>query len=174
MSSQKQQPAKTSKLDQLRDRQQRAEAGGGAARVEKQHAAGKMTARERVNFLLDEDTFQEFDKLVQHRSRDFGMDQQLYPGDGVITGHGLIDGRKVFVFAQDFTVFGGSLSETHAEKICKVMDLAMKVGSPIIGLNDSGGARIQEGVVSLGGYADIFLRNTQSQIGGRTLCRRLG
>ena len=160
MSSQKQQPAKTSKLDQLHERQQQAEAGGGAARVEKQHAAGKMTARERVNFLLDEDTFQEFDKLVEHRSRDFGMDQQLYPGDGVITGHGLIDGRKVFVFAQDFTVFGGSLSETHAEKICKVMDLAMKVGAPIIGLNDSGGARIQEGVVSLGGYADIFLRNT--------------
>src|SRR5207302_4818358 len=130
------------------------------ARVEKQHAAGKMTARERVEFLLDEGTFQEFDKLIEHRSRDFGLDKQLYPGDGVVTGHGLIDGRKVFVFAQDFTVFGGSLSETHAEKICKVMDLAMKVGAPIIGLNDSGGARIQEGVVSLGGYADIFLRNT--------------
>jgi propionyl-CoA carboxylase beta subunit len=158
MPSQKEQ--KQSKLDQLRDRQQQAEAGGGPARVEKQHAAGKMTARERVNFLLDEDTFQEFDKLVEHRSRDFGMEQELYPGDGVITGHGLIDGRKVFVFAQDFTVFGGSLSETHAEKICKVMDLAMKVGAPIIGLNDSGGARIQEGVVSLGGYAEIFLRNT--------------
>ncbi|HSQ24181.1 MAG TPA: carboxyl transferase domain-containing protein, partial [Pyrinomonadaceae bacterium] len=160
MSSQKQQPAKASKLDQLRERQQQAEAGGGAARVEKQHAAGKLTARERVDFLLDEGTFQEFDKLVEHRSRDFGMDKEIYPGDGVVTGHGLIDGRKVFVFAQDFTVFGGSLSETHAEKICKVMDLAMKVGAPIIGLNDSGGARIQEGVVSLGGYADIFLRNT--------------
>ena len=161
MSSQKQQPAKSpSKLDQLRERHQHAEEGGGAARVEKQHAAGKMTARERVEFLLDEGTFQEFDKLVEHRSRDFGMDKEIYPGDGVITGHGLIDGRKVFVFAQDFTVFGGSLSETHAEKICKVMDLAMKVGAPIIGLNDSGGARIQEGVVSLGGYADIFLRNT--------------
>src|SRR4051795_7858014 len=160
MSSQKQQPAKISKLDQLRERQQQAEQGGGPARVDKQHAAGKMTARERVEFLLDEDTFQEFDKLVEHRSRDFGMDKQIYPGDGVITGHGLIDGRKVFVFAQDFTVFGGSLSETHAEKICKLMDLAMKVGAPIIGLNDSGGARIQEGVVSLGGYADIFLRNT--------------
>src|ERR1700674_3315676 len=119
-----------------------------------------MTARERVEFLLDEGSFQEFDKLVEHRSRDFGMDEEIYPGDGVITGHGLIDGRKVFVFAQDFTVFGGSLSETHAEKICKVMDLAMKVGAPVIGLNDSGGARIQEGVVSLGGYADIFLRNT--------------
>src|SRR4051812_19218721 len=160
MSSQKQQPAKISKLDQLREREQQAELGGGAARVEKQHAAGKMTARERVEFLLDEDSFQEFDKLVEHRSRDFGLDKQIHPGDGVITGHGLIDGRKVFVFAQDFTVFGGSLSETHAEKICKVMDLAMKVGAPIIGLNDSGGARIQEGVVSLGGYADIFLRNT--------------
>jgi propionyl-CoA carboxylase beta subunit len=160
MSSQTQRPAKLSKLDQLREREQQAEQGGGAARVEKQHAASKMSARERIEFLLDEDTFQEFDKLVEHRSRDFGLDKQIYPGDGVITGHGLIDGRKVFVFAQDFTVFGGSLSETHAEKICKVMDLAMKVGAPIIGLNDSGGARIQEGVVSLGGYADIFLRNT--------------
>ena len=153
-------PAKLSKLDQLREREQRAAAGGGAPRVERQHAAGKMTARERVEFLLDEATFQEFDKLVEHRSQDFGMEKEIYPGDGVVTGHGLIDGRKVFVFAQDFTVFGGSLSETHAEKICKVMDLAMKVGAPIIGLNDSGGARIQEGVVSLGGYADIFLRNT--------------
>ncbi|HEY3025056.1 MAG TPA: acyl-CoA carboxylase subunit beta [Pyrinomonadaceae bacterium] len=163
MSSQKQQTAKAkSKLDELRKREERAEAGGGEARVEKQHAAGKMTARERIDFLLDENTFQEFDKLVVHRSRDFGLDQQLYPGDGVITGHGLIDGRRVFVFAQDFTVFGGSLSETHAEKICKVMDLAMKVGAPIVGLNDSGGARIQEGVVSLGGYADIFLRNTMA------------
>jgi propionyl-CoA carboxylase beta chain len=160
MSSQKKQPAKLSRLDQLREREQRAEAGGGEARVAKQHAAGKMTARERVEFLLDEGTFQEFDKLVEHRSRDFGMEKEIYPGDGVVTGHGLIDGRKVFVFAQDFTVFGGSLSETHAAKICKVMDLAMKVGAPIIGLNDSGGARIQEGVVSLGGYADIFLRNT--------------
>src|SRR6266571_2157784 len=160
MSSQKQQPAKLSKLDQLREREQRAEEGGGTARVEKQHAAGKMTARERIDFLLDEGTFQEFDKLVEHRSRDFELDKQIYPGDGVVTGHGLIDGRKVFVFAQDFTVFGGSLSETHAEKICKVMDLAMKVGAPVIGLNDSGGARIQEGVASLGGYGDIFLRNT--------------
>src|ERR1044071_1499011 len=160
MSSQKQQ--KQSKLDQLRERQKQAEQGGGATRVEKQHAAGKLTARERIDCLLDEGTFQEFDKLVEHRSRDFGLDKQKYPGDGVVTGHGLIDGRKVFVFAQDFTVFGGSLSETHAEKICKVMDLAMKVGAPVIGLNDSGGARIQEGVVSLGGYADIFLRNTLS------------
>jgi len=154
------QPAKLSKLDQLREREQRAAAGGGAERVARQHAAGKLTARERVEFLLDDGSFQEFDKLVEHRSQDFGMENAIYPGDGVITGHGLIDGRKVMVFAQDFTVFGGSLSETHAEKICKVIDLAMKVGAPVIGLNDSGGARIQEGVVSLGGYADIFLRNT--------------
>jgi propionyl-CoA carboxylase beta chain len=160
MSSQKQQPSKLSKLDQLHEREQRAEAGGGAARVEKQHASGKMTARERVEFLLDDGSFQEFGKLVEHRSQDFGMEKEIYPGDGVVTGHGLIDSRKVFVFAQDFTIFGGSLSETHAEKICKVIDLAMKVGAPIIGLNDSGGARIQEGVVSLAGYADIFLRNT--------------
>jgi propionyl-CoA carboxylase beta chain len=157
----KQQPKHSkSKLELLRERTLQAEQGGGPARVDKQHEAGKMTARERIAFLLDEDTFQEFDKLVVHRSRDFDLDKQLYPGDGVITGHGLIDGRSVFVFAQDFTVFGGSLSETHAEKICKVMDLAMKVGAPLIGLNDSGGARIQEGVLSLGGYAEIFLRNT--------------
>jgi len=162
MTSKKEGPVAPTKLDRLKERVRRAEEGGGAARVEKQHQAGKMSARERVRFLLDEDTFQEFDKLVVHRSRDFGLDQQLYPGDGVVTGHGLIDGRQVFVFAQDFTVFGGSLSETHAEKICKVMDLALKVGAPIIGLNDSGGARIQEGVLSLGGYADIFLRNTLS------------
>src|SRR5215470_5772854 len=159
MSQQKSKPTK-SKLDLLHEKLDLAEHGGGAARVEKQHAAGKLTARERIEFLLDEETFAEFDKLVVHRSQDFGLDEQRYPGDGVVTGWGLIDGRKVFVFAQDFTVFGGSLSETHAEKICKVMDLAMKVGAPIIGLNDSGGARIQEGVVSLGGYADIFLRNT--------------
>src|SRR2546426_862572 len=157
----KQQPKQSkSKLELLRERSLKAEQGGGLERIEKQHAANKMTARERIEFLLDEDSFEEFDKLVVHRSQDFGLDQQLYPGDGVVTGYGLIDGRRVFVFAQDFTVFGGSLSETHAEKICKVMDLAMKVGAPIIGLNDSGGARIQEGVVSLGGYAGIFLRNT--------------
>ena len=161
MSKQQPKPSTTqSKLAKLRERSAQAEQGGGAARVEKQHEAGKMTARERIEFLLDEGSFEEFDKLVVHRSRDFGLDKQIYPGDGVVTGHGRIDGRPVFVFAQDFTVFGGSLSETHAEKICKVMDLAMKVGAPIIGLNDSGGARIQEGVVSLGGYADIFLRNT--------------
>ncbi|HKY44179.1 MAG TPA: acyl-CoA carboxylase subunit beta [Pyrinomonadaceae bacterium] len=160
MASKQQRKPSKSRLEVLRERSAQAEQGGGAARVEKQHDAGKMTARERIEFLLDEGSFEEFDKLVVHRSKDFGLDKQIYPGDGVITGHGLIDGRNVFVFAQDFTVFGGSLSETHAEKICKVMDLAMKVGAPIIGLNDSGGARIQEGVVSLGGYADIFLRNT--------------
>lgn len=149
-----------SKIDLLRERSLAAEAGGGKARNEKQRSAGKMTARERVEFFLDDGTFEEFDKFVVHRSTDFGLESQKFPGDGVITGHGLVDGREVFVFAQDFTVFGGSLSETHAEKICKVMDLAMKTGAPVIGLNDSGGARIQEGVVSLGGYADIFLRNT--------------
>lgn len=160
MASKQQPKPSLDKLDVLRAKKLQAEQGGGVARVQKQHEAGKMTARERIEFLLDEGTFEEFDKLVVHRSKDFELDKQIYPGDGVVTGHGLIDGRKVFVFAQDFTVFGGSLSETHAEKICKVMDLAMKVGAPIIGLNDSGGARIQEGVVSLGGYADIFLRNT--------------
>jgi propionyl-CoA carboxylase beta chain len=158
------QPEKTedkpNKLQNLEDRSLAAESGGGAERVEKQKAQGKLTARERISFLLDEDTFEEFDKFVVHRSRDFGLDKRHYPGDGVVTGYGLIDGREVFVFAQDFTVFGGSLSETHAEKICKVMDMAVKSGAPLIGLNDSGGARIQEGVVSLGGYADIFLRNT--------------
>ena len=151
-----------SKLDLLKEKSELAEAGGGKARLEKQKAGGKMTARERIGFFLDEGTFEEFDKFVVHRSKDFGLDEQKYLGDGVVTGHGLVDGREVFVFAQDFTVFGGSLSETHAEKICKVMDLAMKVGAPVVGLNDSGGARIQEGVVSLGGYADIFLRNTLS------------
>ncbi len=150
------------KIDFLKERSRVAEEGGGVVRLEKQKASGKMTARERVEFFLDEASFEEFDKFVVHRSTDFDMDKQKFPGDGVITGHGLVDGREVFVFAQDFTVFGGSLSETHAEKICKVMDMAMKTGSPMIGLNDSGGARIQEGVVSLGGYADIFLRNTLS------------
>ncbi|HEY6803551.1 MAG TPA: acyl-CoA carboxylase subunit beta [Pyrinomonadaceae bacterium] len=160
MSSTQQPKPVRSRIELLKEKTQKAELGGGAARVEKQHEAGKLTARERIEFLLDEGTFEEFDKLVIHRSKDFDLDKQIYPGDGVVTGYGLIEGRRVFVFAQDFTVFGGSLSETHAEKICKVMDLAMKVGAPIIGLNDSGGARIQEGVVSLGGYADIFLRNT--------------
>jgi propionyl-CoA carboxylase beta chain len=146
--------------DLLDDLERRAEAGGGAERVKRQHAAGKLTARERIDLLFDPGTFEEVDKLVTHRCRDFGMDDQLIPGDGVIAGHGLIDGRQVFAFAQDFTVFGGSLSETNAAKIVKIMDLAVKLGAPIVGLNDSGGARIQEGVLSLGGYAEIFLRNT--------------
>lgn len=148
------------RVKDVRERNGAALEGGGVERVEKQHASGKMTARERVEFLLDDGTFEEFDRLKKHRCQDFGLQGQQYYGDGVIAGHGLIDERRVIVFAQDFTVFGGSLSETNAEKICKVMDLAMKVGAPIIGLNDSGGARIQEGVQSLGGYADIFLRNT--------------
>src|SRR5439155_4219110 len=133
---------------------------GGEARVEKQHARGKLTARERLDVLLDDRSFEELDAFVTHRATDFGLDDERYLGDGVVTGHGLIDGRPVFVYAQDFTVFGGSLSEAHAEKVCKVMDLAMQTGAPIIGLSDSGGARIQEGVASLGGYAEIFLRNT--------------
>src|SRR5689334_18909387 len=137
-----------------------AELGGGQQRLEKQRAEGKMTARERIAFLLDRDSFEEIDKFVTHRCLDFGMQEQQYPGDGVVAGYGRIDGRLVYVFAQDFTVFGGSLSETNAQKICKIMDLAMKMGAPVIGLNDSGGARIQEGVMSLAGYADIFLRNT--------------
>ncbi len=147
-------------LTKLAEKNAAAMAGGGSERVRRQHDSGKMTARERIEFLLDESSFEEFDRFKKHRCLDFGMENQQYPGDGVVAGHGLIDGRRVFVFAQDFTVFGGSLSETNAEKICKVMDMAMKVGAPVIGLNDSGGARIQEGVVSLGGYADIFLRNT--------------
>ena len=151
-----------SKIELLKERSQIAEEGGGEKRLEKQRASGKMTARERVAFFLDDGSFEEFDKFVVHRSTDFGMAEQKFPGDGVITGHGLVDGREVFVFAQDFTVFGGSLSETHAQKICKVMDMAMKTGAPLVGLNDSGGARIQEGVVSLAGYADIFLRNVLS------------
>lgn len=134
--------------------------GGGKKRIEAQHKKGKLTARERIHFLLDEGSFEEIGMLVTHRATDFGLDKEVYLGDGVITGYGTIDGRLVYVFSQDFTVFGGSLSETHAEKICKIMDLAMKNGAPIIGLNDSGGARIQEGVVSLAGYADIFYRNT--------------
>jgi propionyl-CoA carboxylase beta chain len=144
----------------LADLERRAELGGGEARVRRQHASGKLTARERVELLFDPGTFEEVDKLVTHRCLDFGMADQVIPGDGVVAGHGLIDGRQVFAFAQDFTVFGGSLSETNAAKIVKIMDLAMRLGTPIVGLNDSGGARIQEGVLSLGGYADIFLRNT--------------
>jgi propionyl-CoA carboxylase beta chain len=152
--------SRRSSLSSLRERVRRAEEGGGAERQERQHRDGKLTARERVELLLDEGSFEELDKLVEHRCLDFGMADQKVPGDGVVSGHGRVDGRLVYVFAQDFTVFGGSLSETNAQKICKVMDLAMKMGAPIVGLNDSGGARIQEGVASLGGYADIFLRNT--------------
>jgi propionyl-CoA carboxylase beta chain len=136
-----------------------ARAGGGERRIEAQHAKGKLTARERVEVLLDEGSFEEWDMFVEHRCSDFGMTEQKIPGDGVVTGHGTINGRLVFVFSQDFTVFGGSLSEAHAEKICKIMDQAMKVGAPVIGMNDSGGARIQEGVASLGGYAEVFQRN---------------
>ena len=146
--------------DYLEDLERRAERGGGEERVARQHEAGKLTARERIDVLFDPGTFEEVDKLVTHRCRDFGMGEQIIPGDGVVAGHGLVDGRQVFAFAQDFTVFGGSLSETNAAKIVKIMDLAMKLGAPVVGLNDSGGARIQEGVFSLGGYADIFLRNT--------------
>ena len=149
-----------SPLETMHARYAAARNGGGEERVAKQHAAGKLTARERIETLLDPGSFEEMDALVVHRCNDFGMDAQRIPGDGVVTGHGRIDGRPVFVFSQDFTVFGGSLSETFAAKICKVMDLAMKAGHPVIGINDSGGARIQEGVVSLAGYADIFLRNT--------------
>src|SRR5438105_520658 len=149
-----------SRIAQLAEMNRAAEVGGGTQRLDRQKAEGKLTARERVGLLLDKDSFEELDKLVTHRCIDFGMQEQQYPGDGVVSGYGRIDGRLVYVFAQDFTVFGGSLSETNAQKICKVMDLAAKMGAPIIGLNDSGGARIQEGVVSLAGYADIFLRNT--------------
>src|ERR1700732_5300360 len=148
------------KLEELKRRDRLAEEGGGAQRRERQHKEGKMSARERIDFLLDPGTFEETDKLVTHRSTDFGMAEQKYYGDGFITGYGCIDGRIVFIFAQDFTVFGGSLSEANAAKIVKIMDLAAKTGAPVIGLNDSGGARIQEGVMSLAGYADIFLRNT--------------
>ncbi|MCC7241644.1 MAG: methylmalonyl-CoA carboxyltransferase [Acidobacteria bacterium] len=147
-------------FERLAEKERLAEVGGGEQRLARQHEAGKLTARERMELLFDPGTFEEVDKLVTHRCRDFGMDQHVIPGDGVVTGHGRVDGRVVYAFAQDFTVFGGSLSETNAAKICKVMDMAARTGSAIVGLNDSGGARIQEGVVSLGGYADIFLRNT--------------
>src|SRR5436309_4974962 len=148
------------KLQELKRRDQLAQEGGGKERRERQHKEGKMSARERIEFLLDEGTFEETDRFVTHRTNEFGLSEQKYYGDGFITGYGRIDGRLVFVFAQDFTVFGGSLSETNAAKIVKIMDTAARVGAPLIGLNDSGGARIQEGVVSLAGYADIFLRNT--------------
>src|SRR5436189_884883 len=148
------------KLDLLQRRRAESELGGGPSRLEAQHEKGKLSARERIELLLDEGSFVEFDRFVVHRSNDFGLDEQRIYGDGVVTGFGRIEGRLVYVFSQDFTVFGGSLSEAFAEKICKVMDLALRNGAPVIGLNDSGGARIQEGVVSLGGYAEIFLRNT--------------
>src|SRR5471030_781615 len=150
------------KIQDLEEKIAEAQLGGGTKRIESQHKKGKLTARERLHFLLDEGSFEEIGMLVTHRSVEFGMDREKYLGDGVITGYGTINGRLVYVFSQDFTVFGGSLSETHAEKICKIMELAMKNGAPVVGLNDSGGARIQEGVVSLGGYADIFYRNTMA------------
>jgi propionyl-CoA carboxylase beta chain len=159
MTSQAQQPM-TDKRNLLTQMREKALEGGGKARIESQHKKGKLTARERIQFLMDEGSFEEIGAFVTHRSKDFGMEKQQILGDGVVTGYGTVNGRLTYVFSQDFTVFGGSLSETHAEKICKLMDLAMKNGAPIIGLNDSGGARIQEGVVSLGGYADIFYRNT--------------
>ncbi|GER02160.1 propionyl-CoA carboxylase beta chain [Iodidimonas gelatinilytica] len=146
-------------LKELEDRRAQARLGGGQKRIDAQHARGKLTARERIEVLLDEGSFEEMDMFVTHRCTDFGMEKMSYPGDGVVTGSGTINGRLVYVFSQDFTVFGGSLSETHAQKICKVMDMAMRVGAPVIGLNDSGGARIQEGVASLAGYADVFQRN---------------
>src|SRR5437870_5154779 len=148
------------KLDLLERRRAESELGGGEARLEVQHEKGKLSARERIDLLLDEGSFVELDRFVVHRSTDFGLEDQKFYGDGLVTGHGKIDGRLVYVFSQDFTVFGGSLSEAYAEKVCKVMDLAMRNGAPVVGLNDSGGARIQEGVLSLAGYADIFLRNT--------------
>src|SRR4026209_894406 len=146
--------------EQLAALERRAERGGGEARVLRQHEAGKLTARERIDLLFDPGSFEEVDKLVTHRCRDFGMDDQVIPGDGVVAASGRVEGRLVYAFAQDFTVFGGSLSETKRAKIVKIMDLAIKMGAPVVGLNDSGGARIQEGVLSLAGYADIFLRNT--------------
>ena len=148
------------RFEELRRKNEAAEAGGGAARLERQHKQGKLSARERVELLLDEGTFEELDRLVTHRATDFDLASQRTPGDGVVGGYGRVDGRLVFVFAQDFTVFGGSMSEANAAKICKIMDRAMQTGAPLVGLNDSGGARIQEGVVSLAGYADVFLRNT--------------
>ncbi|MDR0363652.1 MAG: acyl-CoA carboxylase subunit beta [Bacteroidales bacterium] len=147
------------KIKELLDKREEAKLGGGRKRIDKQHEKNKLTARERIDLLLDEGSFEEFDMFVIHRSHDFGLEKEVYLGDGVITGYGTIDGRLVYVYAQDFTVFGGSLSETFAKKICKIMDQAMKVGAPVIGLNDSGGARIQEGVQSLAGYAEIFQRN---------------
>jgi propionyl-CoA carboxylase beta chain len=155
-------PTNKGKNELLAEKNKAALKGGGEARIEAQHEKGKLTARERIDLLMDEGSFEEIGKFVMHRCKDFGLDKQHYPGDGVVTGYGTISGRLTYVFSQDFTVFGGSLSETHAEKIVKIMDMAMKNGAPVIGLNDSGGARIQEGVVSLGGYADIFYRNVRA------------
>ncbi|MEL7274804.1 MAG: carboxyl transferase domain-containing protein, partial [Pseudomonadota bacterium] len=149
----------TTIIDQLQARRDHARMGGGEKRIAAQHAKGKLTARERLEVLLDEGSFEEYDMFVTHRCTDFGMEETKIPGDGVVTGWGTINGRLVYVYAQDFTVLGGSLSETHAAKICKILDMAMKNGAPVIGLNDSGGARIQEGVASLGGYADVFQKN---------------
>ncbi|HYM33719.1 MAG TPA: carboxyl transferase domain-containing protein, partial [Candidatus Cybelea sp.] len=146
-------------LQQLEEKRRQARLGGGARRIDAQHQKGKLTARERLELLLDPGSFEEWDMFVEHRCNDFGMSEQKVPGDGVVTGYGTINGRLVFVFSQDFTVFGGALSESHAQKICKIMDKAMQVGAPVIGLNDSGGARIQEGVDSLAGYAEVFQRN---------------
>src|SRR6187549_603722 len=155
-------PVLQQKIDELDRKNKEALTGGGEKRIEQQHGKGKLTARERLHLLLDEGSFEELGKFVMHRGKDFGLDKEYYLGDGVVTGYGTVNGRLVYVFSQDFTVFGGSLSETHAEKICRIMDLAMQNGAPLIGLNDSGGARIQEGVVSLAGYADIFYRNVRA------------
>ncbi|MEJ2513555.1 MAG: carboxyl transferase domain-containing protein, partial [Anaerolineales bacterium] len=152
--------SKKNKIEELREKRAIGRLGGGQKRIEAQHARGKLTARERIDLLLDKGSFRETDAFVTHRTEDFGLGDLKYMGDSVVTGWGTIDGRLVYVFSQDFTVFGGSLGEAHAKKIVKIMDMALKNGAPLIGLNDSGGARIQEGVVSLGGYADIFLRNT--------------
>ena len=146
-------------IRRLEEKRDRARKGGGQKRIDTQHSKGKLTARERIELLLDPSSFEEWDMFVEHRCTDFGMEEQTIPGDGVVTGFGTVNGRLIFVFSQDFTVFGGSLSEAHAEKICKIMDQAMKVGAPLIGINDSGGARIQEGVASLAGYAEVFQRN---------------
>src|SRR5437762_5451580 len=153
---------KKTKSDILQEKIATGRQGGGATRNKAQHSKGKLTARERITLLMDPGSFEEIGALVLHRTKDFGMEDQQFYGDGVVTGYGTVNGRLIYVFAQDFTVFGGALSETHAEKICKIMDLAMKTGAPMVGLNDSGGARIQEGVRSLGGYADIFYRNVVS------------
>ena len=147
-------------IQELEERRKRARLGGGEARIEAQHKRGKLTARERLDLLLDPNSFEEFDMFVEHRNKDFGADKNVIPGDGVVTGWGTINGRMVYVYAKDFTVFGGSLSETHAQKICKIQDMAMQNGAPIIGLLDAGGARIQEGVASLAGYGEVFKRNT--------------